>query len=306
MRKNDVILLVVIFSSASIAILAPDLCAPLQPYPLYFMMFLMFMSFLRINFDLLLDTSRSSLKRLLILIAFKLVILPAALYWAISFALPEFAVPALLLSGISTGVVAPFIASLFEADVAPVLRMVIITSLLAPFSLPVLVKIIAGAEVQIPLDLMVRPLAMVIFTPMLALIIARRFFSGALGKLLQFHFPVSITIFAAINLGVFSKYSRFFFHSPRFIFVSLGVAYGLSIIYYLVGFLLVPGKNSSDRIAAGISFAVMNNVLVIVFSSHFFGPLSPTLAAMYMFPLFSMVIPIKILGSRFKWLSQNV
>ena len=306
MRKNDVILLVVIFSSASIAILAPDLCAPLQPYPLYFMMFLMFMSFLRINFDSLLDTSRSSLKRLLILIVFKLVILPAALYWVISFALPEFAVPALLLSGISTGVVAPFIASLFEADVAPVLRMVIITSLLAPFSLPVLVKIIAGAEVQIPLDLMVRLLAMVIFAPMLALIIARRFFSGALGKLLQFHFPVSITIFAAINLGVFSKYSRFFFHSPRFIFMSLGVAYGLSIIYYLVGFLLVPGKNSSDRIAAGISFAVMNNVLVIVFSSHFFGPLSPTLAAMYMFPLFSMVIPVKILGSRFKWLSQNV
>lgn len=306
MRRNDVILLLVIFSSASIAIVVPDLCSPLQPYPLYFMMFLMFMSFLRINFDSLLDTSIASLKLLLVLVVFKLVILPAALYWVTSFALPEFAVPALLLSGISTGVVAPFIANLFEIDVASVLRMVIITSLLAPFSLPILAKTIAGAEVQIPLDLMVRLLAMVIFAPMLALIIARRFFSGALGKLLQFHFPVSLTIFAAINLGVFSKYSHFFFNSPHFIFMSLGIAYGLSVIYYMVGFLLVPEKHSSDRIAAGISFAVMNNVLVIVFSSHFFGPLSPTLAAMYMFPLFSMVIPIKMLGSRFKWLSKNV
>ncbi len=306
MRRNDVILLAVIFSSASLAIVAPDLCSPLQPYPLYLMMFLMFMSFLRINFDSLLDTSIASLRLLVVLVVFKLLILPAVLYWVTSFALPEFAVPALLLSGISTGVVAPFIANLFETDVAPVLRMVIITSLLAPFSLPVLAKTIAGAEVQIPLDLMVRLLAMVIFAPILALIIARRFFSGVLEKLIQFHFPVSLTIFAAINLGVFSKYSRFFFHSPHFIVMSLGIAYGLSVIYYMVGFLLVPGKHASARIAAGISFAVMNNVLVIVFSSHFFGPLSPTLAAMYMFPLFSMVIPIKILGSRFKWLSRNV
>lgn len=306
MRTNDFTLLIVIFLSAAVAIFFPDLCAPLQPYPLYFMMFLMFFSFLRINFDSLMDTSLSSLKRMFVLVLFKLAILPAVLYWMASVVVPDFAIPVLLLSGISTGVVAPFIANLLDTDVAPVLRMVIITSVLAPFTLPILVKTLAGTEVHIPLELMVKLLAMVIFIPMLAVVIARRFFMEVLKNVLQFHFPISLVIFAAINLGVFSKYSHFFFQGPSVLLLCIGVAYGLCAIYYFVGFLLVGKESSSDRLAAGVSFAIVNNVLVIVFSSHFFGPLSPTLAAMYMFPFFTMVVPIKILVSRSKWLFPNV
>ncbi|MGC8659907.1 MAG: bile acid:sodium symporter family protein [Desulfomonilaceae bacterium] len=305
MRKNDLILLVVIFLSSAIAILKPNACTPLQPYPLYLMMLLMFMSFLKISFDSLLNTSLGSLYRLALQVVFKLLILPATLYYITSIIVPEFATPVLLLSGISTGVVAPFIATLFETDVAQVLRMVVITSLLAPFSLPVILKILSGSEIDIPLSLMVRLLAVVIFTPMLAVILARRFFRRALEQLLAYHYPISLCIFAAINLGVFSKYSSFFYEGPHFILMAIGIAYILSVIYYCVGFFLAPGGSSSDRMAAGVSFGVMNNVLVIVFSSQFFGPLAPMLAAMYMFPLFSMVIPIKFLGSKLKWLSPE-
>ncbi|MGC8602236.1 MAG: bile acid:sodium symporter family protein [Desulfomonilaceae bacterium] len=306
MRRNDVILLLVIFFSSLVAILSPDLCRPLQRYPLYLMMLLMFLSFLRINFGSLFDTSAKSLKNLILLVLFKLAILPTILFWVTSLFLPDFAIPVLILSGISTGVVAPFIATLFDSDVASVLRMVVITSLLAPFSLPIIIKALVGAKVEIPLGLMAQILAMVIFIPLLAVILARRFFENGLEKLFHYHYPISLVIFTAINLGVFSKYSNFFFQNPHLIFLSLIIAYILSLMYYLAGFLLASNGSSDDRIASGISFGVMNNVLVIVFSSQFFGPLSPTLAAMYMFPLFSMIIPIKILGSKLKWLSQNV
>lgn len=306
MRLNDFILLLVIFLSAGLAILFPDFCVPFQPYPLQLMMFLMFLSFSRINFDSLLDTSSKSLKRLSALVSFKMVILPATLYWITSIIFPDFAIPVLLLSGISTGVVAPFIANLLETEVAPVLRMVVVTSLLAPFSLPALLKILAGAEINIPLDSMVRLLAMVIFVPMLAVILARRFCMGVLDRIQAFHFPVSLIIFCAINLGVFSKYSHFFFQSPGVILSCLLVAYTLSVIFYLVGFALVRKGNSNERLSAGISFAIMNNVLIIVFSSHFFGPLSPTLAAVYMFPFFTMIVPVKILFSKSRWVRENI
>ncbi len=306
MRLNDLILLVVIFVSAGIAIFLPDLCAPFRPYPLYLMMFLMFLSFSRINFDLLLDTSSAAMKSLAALVSFKLIILPTILYWIANWLFPDFAIPVLLLSGISTGVVAPFIANLLETEVAPVLRMVIVTSLIAPFSLPALVKILAGAEVHIPLDSMVRLLAMVVFLPMITVILARRFFMDFLERILVFHFPVSLIIFAAINLGVFSKYSHFFFQSPGVILSSVILAYGLSVIYYLAGFVLIRSGGPKERLASGISFAIMNNVLIIVFSSHFFGPLSPTLAAVYMFPFFTMIVPIKIIFSRLTCVSKNV
>jgi len=37
----------------------------------------------------------------------------------------------------------------------------------------------------------------------------------------------------------------------------------------------------------------LNNVLVIVFSSEFFGPIEPLVAAMYMAPFFVIVIPLR-------------
>jgi len=39
----------------------------------------------------------------------------------------------------------------------------------------------------------------------------------------------------------------------------------------------------------------MNNVLVIVFSSEFFGPIEPMVAAMYIIPFFGLVMPSDII-----------
>jgi BASS family bile acid:Na+ symporter len=75
----------------------------------------------------------------------------------------------------------------------------------------------------------------------------------------------------------------------------------LSAIYYLTGFVLIPTRQPGQRLAAGLSLALMNNVLVIVFASRFFGPLSPTLAAMYLFPFFTMIVPVKLIAQRVEW-----
>jgi BASS family bile acid:Na+ symporter len=37
----------------------------------------------------------------------------------------------------------------------------------------------------------------------------------------------------------------------------------------------------------------MNNVLVLVFSSEFFTPIEPMVAAMYLVPFFGLVIPLR-------------
>jgi BASS family bile acid:Na+ symporter len=78
------------------------------------------------------------------------------------------------------------------------------------------------------------------------------------------------------------------------------VAFALSAIYHMVGFSVTWGRKKEDRLAGAISFAYINNVLIIVFSSQFFGPLSPTLAAMYMLPFFMMIVPARIVGKLLK------
>ncbi len=112
MSLNDLILLVVIFGSAFLAVVFPDQWVIFQPYTVYFMMFLLFLSFMKIDFGVLLDTSYRAMLGLGKLILIKLITLPTTLYWICLWIIPDYAVPVLLLSGISTGVVAPFMATL--------------------------------------------------------------------------------------------------------------------------------------------------------------------------------------------------
>lgn len=297
MGLNDLVLFCVLFGSVAAAVFFPEFGHHFQPFLLYFMMLLLFLSFLRIDFAAFLDVSASALVRLAVMAGVKLIALPAALYGMALLVVPDYAIPVLLLSGISTGVVAPFIGTLLAADTAQVLRMVVVTSVAVPFSLPCLVKVLAGESMTIPLEHMIRLLAAAVFIPMICVAFMRRYFPSFVETLSQRNFPISLVLFCLINLGVFSQYSAYFFQHPGQILVAAGIAYVLSIVYYLTGFIMTPGRTRGERLAAGVSLAAMNNVLVIVFSSRFFGPLSPTLAAVYMFPFFTMIVPVKLLAN---------
>jgi BASS family bile acid:Na+ symporter len=174
--------------------------------------------------------------------------------------------------------------------------MVVITSLLAPLSLPALVKLLLGTTIEISFLSMVRVLMMVIFVPALFAALLRRWAPSSLRKLEILQFPVSLVIFACINLGVFSKYSSYFTERPAALVGALVVAFVLSAILHVIGFFMTLSKRKEDRLAGAVSFACMNNVLIIVFSSQFFGPLAPTLAAVYILPFFLMIVPTRIAG----------
>jgi len=299
-RKNDFILLLVVFSAMGMGIGLPEFGRIFAPYPLYCLIILLFFSFLKINFLQAFTEARERAAILSVLCLFKLLIIPILFFFLTRILWPEYAVPVLLLSGISTGVVAPFIAGLLEASTLLVLMMVVVSSLLAPFSLPALVSLFVRQTIEISFLAMVKTLAMVVFLPALAVILLRDLYPSSLEKLEKVQFPVSLFTFACINLGVFAKYSSFFLKTPVVVGETILVAFGLSIIYHMVGLLVTWGMKREDRLAGAISFAYMNNVLVVVFSSQFFGPLAPTLAALYMLPFFTMIVPARIVGHLLK------
>lgn len=305
MSLRDLILLIVVLGSVAAAVLFPDFGLVFQPHLIYFMMLLLFLSFLKIDFRAFLDTSPSSLLGLAKLVVAKLLVIPLVLYGICTVVLPEWAIPVLLLSGISTGVVSPFIAGILEADVPVVLRMVVVTSLLVPFSLPCLVKLLAGTEITIPLETMVQLLAVVIFVPMVVVYLVRKFVPGVLPVITRVQFPISLVLFAAINFGVFSKYASFFFQETGKLLAAIALGYLLCGVYYAVGYFLTPGQGTPQRLAAAVSMALMNNVLVVVFASRFFGPLSPTLAAVYILPFFTMIVPVRLILNHTEPISQG-
>ena len=299
-RKNDFLLLLVVFSAMGVGIALPEFGKVFSPYPLYFMMSLLFFSFLKIDFLQVFQEVRRKAFILFILCLFKLCVIPVGLFFLTQAIWPEYAVPVLLLSGISTGVVAPFISGLLEASTLLVLMMVVVSSLLAPLSLPALVSLLIGQTIEISFLIMMKILAMVVFLPAGASILLRSLYPSSIDKLERVQFPVSLFMFACINLGVFAKYSSFFIETPGKVAEIIFVAFVLSAIYHVVGFLVTWDRKREDRLAGVISFAYMNNVLMVAFSSQFFGPLAPALAALYMLPFFIMIVPARIVGRLMK------
>lgn len=294
LRLNDLVLLLVIYSSLLVGVTMPDLCSIFQPFPMYMLMFLLFLSFLSIEIDNIWRSIRENGTIFLWLGSLKLIFLPLGVFFLFEKFYPPYALGALLLSGISTGVVAPFISTLVSANTVLVLVMVIITSPLIPFTIPALVKILLGKTVEIPLWGMMRMLCLVIFVPILSVQALRRTAPGVIRFMEKKRFPLSLVIFAIINMGVFSKYSGFFFQNPSTILEATVVAIILGSLYLTMGLFALWKHPVENRIASVISLGNMNNVLIIVFASEFFGPLEPTLAAMYMVPFFGLIMPLRV------------
>lgn len=275
-------------------ILLPRLASIFQPYPIYLMMLLLFLSFLSIKIETILDTIQNNLQTIIYLSLIKLIVLPLCVYFLFRVFCPSYSIAALLLTGISTGVVAPFISTLVKANVNLVLVMVVISSLLVPFTLPALVKILLGRSVEISFLGMMRILSIVIFVPILVIEVLRRFAPVMLDSIMKRRYPISLVIFAIINLGVFSRYSDFFYQNPLIILEATFIAILLGGIYLVVGITALWKAPVENQLASAISLGNMNNVLVLVFASEFFGPLEPTVAAMYMVPFFVLILPMRI------------
>jgi bile acid:Na+ symporter, BASS family len=140
---------------------------------------------------------------------------------------------------------------------------------------------------------MMRLLLIVVFVPVLLAQFMRKVSSIAVALLRQHQFPISLFLFAVTNMGIFSKYSNFFYQEPVTIVMATVVAFALAALYLVAGILLSWGRPVEDQVAAVICLGIMNNVLVIVFSSQFFTPIEPTVAAMYMIPFFALIVPLR-------------
>jgi len=297
-RPRDIILLAVVFSSMAAGICCPQVFTFLQPYPLLFLMILFFMSFLSIRLEEVWEALRRASLSILSLVVLKMVILPVILYGLFLFVMPEYAFSALLLTAVSTGVVAPFMSNLVGGNSARVLVVTVITSILVPFSLPAVVGLVLAKSVSFSFWEMLRVLALAIFVPIATVQILRRIAPRLLEAANRQSYPVNLVMFACITLGVFSKYAEIFYSHPGLIAEACLVDFILAVIFAVTGILFFLRSAVEDRLAGAVMIAHVNNVLMIVFSARFFGPTETMTAAMYLLPFFALVLPLRLYGER--------
>jgi BASS family bile acid:Na+ symporter len=80
--------------------------------------------------------------------------------------------------------------------------------------------------------------------------------------------------------------------------MSAIVVFVLAAIYCAIGIVFFRKSSLEDKLAGAVMLGNLNNVLIIVFSSEFFGPVEPLVAAMYTIPFWVIVIPLRYYRNR--------
>jgi BASS family bile acid:Na+ symporter len=261
--------------------------------PLYSMMALVFLSFLSIPVKSIWRVAQSSRLLVGLLLLVKLVLLPVAMYSLFAWLFPTHAVAVLLVSGSSTGVVAPFFSEMVLANTSLVTVEMFTGSLLVPLTLPALVKILAGHSLHLRFVTMFNILATVVLIPFVLAEICKRSSPRMAERLIGQRFLLSLLLFAVTNFGIFSKYSSYLRRQPSMVWVALAVAVVLAVIFFAVAVAFAWKMALPEQLAIIISLTQVNNVLVLVFSSQLFGPIEPMLAAMYSIMFYGLLVPIR-------------
>jgi bile acid:Na+ symporter, BASS family len=260
----------------------------LEPYLLIWLGMLLFLNLIRLDImDLVSDFVRP--KRIIILSILKLVIIPLTMYQIIHVIYSKESLSVLLLSGISTGLGAPFIVNFVGGKLQTVVAMIMVTSLAVPLVLPVLVYSLFKTQFSIPFLNMVILLSTALFIPLASGWATKRYAPKIAKVIEERSLPASLIVI------VFAKFS-YFFEDPLFVLAITGLAFALFGIYGLFGYAVdaiflsnnVGTKNEkkNERLSAFISMSYVNNILVAVFAQQFFGSQVAALAAFYNIPYY--------------------
>lgn len=298
LEKDDLILLLAIAISTVVGILIPSFGIIFEPYLLVFLGILLFLNLIKMDPQELALQFKRPLPIVLFTVI-KLLVIPVILYATTNIVYPSLAIPVLLLSGISTGLGAPFVINVFEKShqLPLVVGIIISSSIIVPFVLPSLVYFLVDfEEFNIPLMDMTILLAEALFLPLFVGWLAKSKAPRIANKIEKGSFIPSVILVSLMNLGIYAKYSNYFFSDYSFVAITLIAAFTLFFVYGSIGYFtsyIISKNNKSSRIAAFVIMSYVNNTLVVVFASQFFGTEVAALAAFYNLAYYGLMVPMK-------------
>jgi hypothetical protein len=301
MRIRDIMLLALSLGGLATGVLWPEFGLLITPWTVQLLMVQLFFSFLGVDFKALVHMQPDDVLEIIVIAAVKLLILPILL-WAICVWLaPGQALSVLLLSGVSTGVTAPFIATLLGISPNRMLQVAVLTSALVPLTLPALVSLLMGQHMEIPYSHMARLLAVIMLPPGILVFLFKRFFPRLVLQMERMSVPVGLPLFFFTTLAIIAPFERQITAQFYRVLLSLGLATLLSMIFVICGLgISLVWPRRVDGLSAALGFTCVNNVLVAVFAARFFGSDPTLLAVLYMFPYFLILLPMRWMAKQLK------
>lgn len=204
--------------------------------------------------------------RLLLFTAIRFLIVPLIIYFGVYWVMPQHALGALMLGAVPAGVSAPAFTGMFGGSVVLALSLVVVTNLLAPFSIPVLLSL-AGydSSVQIDTARVFLTLSIAVFAPIIIFALTRKS-SKLVERILHFGRAWSVLLVSIIITLAIGSRRDLLLGSSLATAEQLFLSSFIFLLLFVAGWLFCPGNSREERIATSLSSGCNNAALGISIS----------------------------------------
>lgn len=280
-------------------LLFPSVFKPIAPYGAFLLMAIFFTSSLRLSLDELLSYAKDW-KMVALSTFFMLVFLPVAMWLPPKLFAPDWALPFLIVGAMPTGMTIALIAEYFGGKTTLALVITAATSLLAPFTIPLVFKLAVGQEVPIPALQMFGQLLYTIVLPFgLAALVQHRA-PAFIQKHDSLWKEISIVAFGVLIAAIVSDTTSgstvtIGWDEVGILVVMLVYLGGLTWLAYGMAWWRTP----SEKATIALSMVYMNNTLALFIGNRYF-------AAENVVPrLVIILIIVNLLLPPFRWIAKR-
>jgi len=281
-------------------VLLPAAAATLAPYTALLLGMIFFLSALSIDVRHILVCLRD-VKMVVTVVVCMLFLFAAATFALTQWLAPAFTVAFVLLAAMPVGMTAPLLATISGGRPELALTLAVTTSLLAPFTIPLIIYVFLGAEVSVSFWSMFVDLATIIFIPFVLAQLVSRFLQPVIGPITPAITPLSLLFLGLLITGVIGQQVLALAgFSLAVITPSLLGVLALLLVFHLVGFWLVFWRTVADRVTISVCLTYMNFSLAIYLASEFFADPAVTLTLVVAIIPWVLLLPVfRLLTIRF-------
>ncbi|TAL20249.1 bile acid:sodium symporter family protein [Patescibacteria group bacterium] len=291
--------LVVIGAALLWGLFFPSQAVVLAPYLTFFLQGIFFFAGLKLDIKEVGRQFRHPL-RILLANAFMLVIFPLVAYPVTRYFYPDAAVGVMLLAAMPTALSTPLFASLVGGSEALAIVLTTTSSLVAPFTIPLVIALTVGQKVAINSSEIFYSLALVIFLPLFLAQLVRRLVRLQVQAASFTYKPISVLLLGLIVAGSTPKYADEILANFNVTLVPiLLVLFIFSLASHVVGYLTAFHRSQAEKVTYTISLAYMSFVIAIYLAEKFFpDPKTILTVVLEIIPWTLLFVPFRLWALR--------
>ncbi len=256
------------------------------------LMIMLFMVFLKTDFIQILEKIKDY--KLMGLIVFVyMIIIPILFFLIINLFNQELAIGILLLTSMPAAVASPTLTDIVKGNIALSMSIAIITSIIAPFTIPILFGFLHIDNISINPWGIFKDLAIIVFLPIIISQIIKKYFPKTIKKRQQLFTSINILILFFMVYVVIGSQKDMIISDFTGIIWKIMFLYLIFILLHVIGYLTGYKQNKENKVAIVIGAAYMNNGMAIVLAAIHFEPSILVLMILSEFPWNTLLAPFK-------------